>query len=178
MADSRFGCWLKFGDGTGGLFFGQRLPMPAFFVLYEGNAGALEGLGQDNQRLFAESNCCQHFSDFFEIMSIYFFGAPAERLKASLIGVEVMAESGFLALSKPVYIHDRDEIVELVDTSQRCGFPDCAFSYFTIAKKDIRSVIKLIQSRTKSHAHTHAETLPERAGRYIHKRQPRRRMAF
>ena len=75
-----------------------------------------------------------------------------------------------------LHIDDGDQIVQLINAGQRSRFPDRTFGALAIAHQDVGAVIQLVQSRAKRHAHAHAQTLAQRTGRHIHKRQPRRRV--
>ena len=152
--------------------------MPPFLVLQEGDAGAFHGLGQDDQRLRAQAHRGQHFGDFLKVMAVNFLRAPAEGLEAPLVGAKVAAQRRGLALAEPVDIHNRNEVVQVVDARQRCRFPHRAFGAFAVAEQDIGPVVQIVHLRAQRHADPHGQSLAQRAGRHVHKRQARRRMAF
>ena len=176
MADARLGGGPQFGDGAGGFFLREGFAVPAFFVLEEGDASALKGLGEDNQGLGAQADGSEDLEDFLGIVPIDFLGAPAEGLEAFFVGVEVVAQGGRLALAETVDIHDGDEVVQLMMAGQGSGFPDRAFGAFPIAEQDVCAVVQAVQAGAQGHADPDAEPLAERAGRYVHKGQARRRM--
>ena len=152
--------------------------MPPILVLRERNAGPFERLGQDHQRFVPQPDRGQHLENFIHVVAVNLLGAPPERLESFLVNIQIVAESGCLALAETVHVHDGDKIVELVDAGERRGFPDRAFGDFTIAEQHVGSVIQLVQARTQRHAHAHAQALAERTGRHIHERQPGSGMSF
>ena len=90
--------------------------MPPFLVLDKGNTCALEGPGEDDQRLIAQAHCGQHFQQFFDVMALNFLGAPAEGFKPPFVNVQVVFEGGGLTLPEPVNVHDRYEVVQLINS--------------------------------------------------------------
>ena len=178
MADAGLGGGLQFRNRAGGLFLGKRFAVPPFLVLQERDAGPLQSLGQDDQRLRAQAHRGQHFGDFLQVVPVNFLGAPAEGLEALLVRAEVVAKRGGLALAEPVHIHNRHEVVELVDARQRSRFPHRALRAFAVAEQDISPVVQIVEPRAQRHADPHGQALAQRAGRHIHERQARRRMAF
>ena len=152
--------------------------MPSFLVLQERDAGAFHRLGQDGQRLRAQAHRGKHFGDLLQIMAIDLLGAPAEGLKAPFVGAKVTRERRGLALAEPVDIHNRDEVVQVVDACQRGRLPDRAFRAFAIAEQHIGPVVQVVQLRAQRHAHPDRQPLAQRPGRHIHEWQARCRMAF
>jgi hypothetical protein len=88
--------------------------MPTLFVLDERNASAFERFGENDQRLIAEADRGEDFDDFVHVVAIDFLGAPAEGFESLFVSGNVMTESSFLALTKPVGIDNGDQVVELV----------------------------------------------------------------
>ena len=152
--------------------------MPAFFVLKERDAGPLEGLGEDDQGLGAQADRGEHLEDFFDIVAIDFLGAPAEGLEALLVSVEVVAKGGGSLWPRRLTSTMAIEVVQLMIAGQRSGLPHRAFRAFAIAEQNIGAVVQAIHPGAQGHADPHAQPLAERAGRYVHKRQARRRMAL
>ena len=60
----------------------KRLAVPAFLVLDEGDACALKGLGEDDQRLGAQADGGQHFENLLQVVPVNLLRAPAEGLEA------------------------------------------------------------------------------------------------
>ncbi len=89
-----------------------------------------------------------------------------------------MAERRRLALAETVRVHDADEIIQLVNTRERRGFPDGALGDFAVAHQDIGVVIQFILTRGERHADADAESLTERTRRHIGEREARRGMTF
>ena len=89
-----------------------------------------------------------------------------------------MAQGGGLALAQPVHVHDRHQIVQLVNARQRGRFPHRALGAFAVAHQHIGAVVQVVEPRAQRHAHADAQALAQRAGRHVHERQARRRMAF
>ena len=58
------------------------------------------------------------------------------------------------------------------------SFPNGAFGDLAVTKQDVSVVIQFVEPRGERHAGADAQALAERAGRHVHKRQPRRGMAF
>ena len=139
---------------------------------------ALQSLGEDDQRLVAQAHGGQHFEDLLQVVPVNLLRAPAEGLEALLVGVEVVAERGGLALAEPVHIHHGNQIVQLVSARQRSRFPHGAFRAFAVAEQDIGAVVQVVQPRAQRHADADAQALAQRAGGDIHERQARGRMAF
>lgn len=99
--------------------------MPVILVLQERDAGALVSLGENAEGLIIEADAAEHFENFLNIVAvIQRLDAPAERLETLAINADVMAEGGGLALAEAVDVHNGDEILELIDARERCGFPD------------------------------------------------------
>ena len=67
-------------------------------------------------------------------MAVNDFRAPAERFKPFRINADIMAERRFLALAETVRVHDGDQIIQLVNAGERCGFPDRTLGDFAIAE--------------------------------------------
>src|ERR1043165_9211610 len=89
-----------------------------------------------------------------------------------------MSESSRLALPKPVYIHNRNQVVKLVNASKRRGFPHAAFGAFAITEQHIRFEIALVETCAQGHSGTDAEPLSKRAGGNVNKWHARCGMAF
>ena len=178
MTDAGPGGGPQFGDGPPRLFLRERFAVPAFFVLQEGDAGPLEGLGEDDQGLGTQADRGEHLEHFFDVVPIDFLGAPSEGLEALLVSVEVVAKGCGLALAETVDVHNGDQVVQLMMAGQRSGFPHRAFRAFAVAEQNVCAVVEAVHPAAQGHADPHTEPLAERAGRYVHKRQARRRMAL
>jgi hypothetical protein len=120
----------------------------------------------------------KHFGDFLDVVAVNVFHAPAEGFKAFAINADVMAERRRLALAETVRVHDGDQIIQLVITRERRGFPNGAFGDFAVAQQDVSVVIQFVEPRGARHADADAQTLAERTGRHVGKREARRGMAF
>ena len=137
--------------------------MPPFLILNKGNASAFESLCENDQWLIAKADSGEDFEQFIDVMTIDFFGAPAEGFEAAFVNVEVVFESGRLALAKAVDIDNGNEIVELINPGERCGFPNGAFGAFAIAEQDVGTIVEFIEPGAKSHADADTEALAKGA---------------
>ncbi len=178
VPDTGLGGGLQFRYRPGRFLFRERPTMPAFLVLSERDPLALQSFRQDDQRLGAQPDRGQYFQDFLQVMPVNLLCAPAESLEALLVHVETVPECGWLALAKPVDIHQSDEIVQLINAAQRSSFPHPALGALTISHQNIGAVIQLVESRAQRHADAGAQSLSEGACRHVHERQARCRMAF
>ena len=178
MADAGFGGGLQFGNRAGGFFFRERLAVPSFLVLEERDAATLQGLGEDDQRLVPQADGGEHFEDLIEVVPVNLLRAPAKGLEALLVGVQVMAQRGGLALAEPVHVHHRNQVVQVVEARQRGRFPHRALGAFAVAEQDVGAVVQVVEPRAQRHADADAQALAQRAGRHVHERQARGRMAF
>src|SRR6266481_9068908 len=104
MSYARLGAGLQLRDRSRGFLPGQRPAMPALLVLNKRDAGTFECLGQNHQRLRAQTSRSQYLDDFFDVMAIDFFCSPAECFEAAFINIQIMFESRWLALAQPIDI--------------------------------------------------------------------------
>ena len=82
------------------------------------------------------------------------------------------------ALSQPVHVNDRAQVVELLELPDVGGLPDRSFRGLAVAEQDVRAIVRADPARVERDADGRADALPERSCRNVDKRQPRRRMAF
>ena len=133
--------------------------MPPFLVLDKRNPRALERPGEDDERLSAQAHCRQHFQQFFDIMALDFLRPPAEGFKPPFVNAQVVFECRGLALTEPVHVHDRHQVIQLINPRQRRSLPYASLGAFAITHQHISAVIQLIEARAQRHAHTDAQTL-------------------
>ena len=103
---------------------------------------------------------------------------PAERLPAADELVDVVLPLRRAALAEAVDVGDRAEVVELVEGRDVRRLPDRAFGGLAVAEQHVGAVVGVDAPRVQRHADAGAEPLPERSGRDVDERQPRRRMAL
>jgi hypothetical protein len=120
--------------------------VPAFFVLDKRDPGAFIGLGEHHQRLVAQADRRKHFDDFINVVPVDFLCAPAEGFEPLFVNVQVVAESGGLALAEPIDVDDGHQVVQLIDSGQGSGLPHSAFGAFAVPEQDIGAVIQVVQS--------------------------------
>src|SRR6185437_13875546 len=69
--------------------------------------------------------------------------------------------------------------VEVVESRPLCSLPDRAFCRFAVTHENENPLIRMIEPfRMGGDRHTHRQTLTERTGRYVHKRQQGGRVSF
>ena len=71
---------------------------------------------------------------------------------------------------QPVAIHDRKEIVQMVIRASHGRFPDAALSLFAVAHDDVDVGVRAGAFGCQRHAHTHGQTVSQRAGADFHTR--------
>ncbi len=168
----------QLGQGPGGFVLIERLAVPAVQVLQERNARALVGLGQDAEGLLVQTNAAEDLQDFFDVVAVHVFHAPAKGFKPLAVGGDVVAQRGRLALPQPVDIHEGNQVVQLLHPGERGRLPHRAFGGFAVSEQHVGVVIQLIQPRGQRHAHADAQPLSERSGGHVGKRQARGGMPF
>ena len=107
--------------------------MPAYLVLHERNALALDGLHDDGVGLVGLFRLVQRVLDLIEVVAVDDDGVKAEGLE---LGIERLYAADFLGGAvdlQTVAVHDDGQVIKAVVTREHRGFPDLALFAFAVA---------------------------------------------
>ena len=120
----------------------------------------------------------ERVEDLLHVVAVDHDGVPAEAGPATAVSLHVVAVLRRAALTEPVDVDDRAERVELVEVGHRRRFPHRPFRGFAIAHQHVGAVVGADARGIERDADARAQPLPERTGRDVHERQPRRGMSL
>ena len=112
----------------------ERLAMPAVLVLDGLDALALDRAGHDH-RGASFCLCCLLVRpvDLLDVVPVDLDRVPPERSRALDVHARVPADHGLAALTEPVHVDDRSEVVELVVRRVLVGLPHRALRHLAVA---------------------------------------------
>ncbi len=160
--------------------FVQSLAMPVLKTFDAGQTLAFQGSREHDRRTIADSvGGFKRCKEIGNIVSINDQRLPAECFPASLVDFQLVLQHRWLALTQPVDVNDRAEIIEAVERGPLRSLPYRAFSRFTIAHQNKNALVGILELfRIEGHANSHRQTLPQRTGSYVHKGQSGSGMAL
>lgn len=107
--------------------------MPVKFVFDFGEVLAFEGLGDDSRWLvFLVATVLKSLDDFDQVVAVNFSHVPPESSETVFESLGIVLELSFLTLTQTVHINNAGQVLQLVVSSEVCGFPNRTFSRFTI----------------------------------------------
>ena len=142
--------------------------MPSGIVFHEGNALALDRLGQDHSGLALHGlGLCECSLNGFEIMAVDLddVGTKGGELLIQRLGGHNIA--GAAVDLQAVDVHDGAEVIELILGSGHEGFPNLTFGHFAVAQDGIDAVILVLYLTGQSHADSNGDALTQRTGGHI-----------
>ena len=140
--------------------------MPAVLILQKRNPFSLQSSGDDHQRAIRfGAVAAERREDLLHVVTIDDPGLPSERLKAPLVGLEIVSVDGFAALPQAVDVQDSHKIVQPIVPRQLHGLPLGSFGHLAVTQKNIGCIGQTIDVfGVQRHSHADGEPLPERSG--------------
>ena len=162
-------------DGLDGLLFGHGLAVPAFLVLDQAAALALDGPGDDHRRDAGRSFRLRiRPLDLLQVVAVDLECPPPKGLRLLCVGAGVPSQHRFASLAQTVHVHDADQVRELVVRGVLDRLPHRPFGHLAIAGEHPHTIGKLIQILTgQRDSHADGQPLPERPRGHVHPRQDR-----
>jgi hypothetical protein len=149
-------------------------------VLDLGGAAALDRASEDHGRApTGLSRAPEGGVDLREVVTVDLDRLPAEGPGALGVDVEIPAVHRLRALSEPVDVDDRGQVVELLVRAVIEGLPDRALGHLAVAAEHPDPVREPVEPLAgERHPDPDRQPLPERPGGNVDPGQDRRRMAL
>ena len=153
--------------------------MPALLIRQKRDAGTLLGAGDDQRRACRTLGGAICRIDRCRVMTIDDRRLPSEGACARRIALALPAQHGRSTLAEAVHVQDRDQIGQVVETSQLKGLIDAAFGHLAIAKQHPEAILCPVEALGRQrHADGCRQSLTERSSGDFDVGKSRRRMAF
>ena len=158
----------------------QGLAVLALDVGGLAGAVALDRAGDDHRRTTGgRHGLVERAVDLLDIMAVDLERVPAVGLGARGVGVEVPAVHRLSALTEPVDVHDRHQLVEPLYAGVLNRLPDRAFGHLGVTAQAPDAVGQAVQvAAAEREPGRDREALSQRAGRDVDPRQRRCRVAL
>jgi hypothetical protein len=147
--------------------------MPAGLVLHKAHAFALDGVGQNHDRLAAGGAGLRECrNELLHVVPVRVHNLPSKT--CVFVGERLYLHHVFdpsIDL-QAIAVDDGDDVVEVVVAGLHSGFPDLALLLFAVAHEAEYFVLPAVDARGQSHADGDAEALAKRAGRNFNTGQP------
>lgn len=152
----------------------ERFAVQAFAVLDGLDALALEGAGEDHGGLpLGGLGLAVRAVHRVHVVPVDLDRVPAEGREAAGIGVQVVSVPGGSALPEPVDVHDRRQVVQMLERGVLGGLPHGALGEFAVAAQHPHPVVGVVQPLPgERDADADGQPLAERAGGRLHPWQP------
>ena len=171
---------LELGNGAVEVVAGRnRLAVPAVLPFDGGHAVPLDRAGKDHRRLPGRARrLLERLQDGADVVAVDDDGVPPEGPPARPVGLHVVSPLRRAALPEAVDVGEGAQVVEPVALRDLRRLPYRPLRRLAVADEHVGAVGGGDATRVEGDADRGTDALPQRPGRHVDERQPRRRVPF